>query len=90
MISELPLACVLIVVLTVPGWAILSVNQEWRRWDTLQRWCLAIGISIAFYPVLFYATRFPAALVFARPLQASSAAVGRCGPHCLADAWCVA
>jgi hypothetical protein len=41
----------------LPGWAILSFNQNWRRWQGLQRWCVAIGLSIAFYPVLFYTTR---------------------------------
>ena len=43
--------------LLLPGWAILSVGQSWRRWTVLQRWVLAAGLSAATYPVLFYGTR---------------------------------
>ena len=43
--------------LTIPGWTIITVSDYWKRWDTLQRWIIAIGISIAFYPVLFYWAR---------------------------------
>ena len=41
----------------LPGWAILAATDTWRMWDRLQRWCVAIGLSIAFYPVLFYSVR---------------------------------
>ncbi len=44
--------------LILPGWAALSLSNLWRRWDPLQRWVLAVGLSIAFYPVFFYGTRF--------------------------------
>ncbi len=54
---ELRLAIALVAMLILPGWAILSLGQRCREWDTLQRWCLAVGVSVAFYPVLFYATR---------------------------------
>ncbi|MCP4535535.1 MAG: hypothetical protein GY832_00140 [Chloroflexi bacterium] len=51
------LTIVLIGMFTLPGWAALALNHSWRQWKGLQRWIVAIGISIAFYPVLFYATR---------------------------------
>jgi hypothetical protein len=41
----------------IPGWAFLAVTSLWRRFEVLQRWFLAIGISIAFYPILFYTVR---------------------------------
>lgn len=41
----------------LPGWAFLSMTQLWKKWDTLQRWVIAVGISTAFFPVLFYFTR---------------------------------
>ncbi len=44
-------------VLTIPGWALLTITDYWRNWATLQRWCVAIGLSIAFYPILFYWSR---------------------------------
>jgi hypothetical protein len=40
--------------LLIPGWAFLAVSGLWRRFEVIQRWFLAIGISIAFYPILFY------------------------------------
>ena len=43
--------------LIIPGWAFLAVSGLWRRFDALQRWFLAIGVSIAFYPILFYYAR---------------------------------
>lgn len=43
--------------LLAPGWAILAVTGLWRRFEALERWVLAIGLGIAFYPVLFYLTR---------------------------------
>ncbi|NLE43620.1 MAG: hypothetical protein GX620_02765 [Chloroflexi bacterium] len=57
-IGDLRPAIVLAALLILPGWAVLSVGHTWRRWVGLQRWCVAIGISIAFYPALFYGTRF--------------------------------
>ncbi len=44
--------------LTVPGWALLSLVPVWQNWPRLQRWCVAIGLSVAAYPVLFYGLRF--------------------------------
>lgn len=44
-------------ILLLPGWAAISLFGIWRRWETLQRWILAIGISIAFFPIFFYMAR---------------------------------
>lgn len=41
----------------LPGWAFLSVTRLWEKYSTLQRWIMAIAISIAFFPVLFYFAR---------------------------------
>ena len=41
----------------IPGWAIISISNYWRKWNTLQRWFLAMSISIAFWPILYYSTR---------------------------------
>lgn len=51
------LTLVIAAVFLIPGWAFLSLTRFWQKWDTLQRWCVAMGLSISFYPVLFYATR---------------------------------
>ena len=50
-------AVVLVAMLTLPGWFVLTFHDAWRQWRGLQRWIVAISISIAFYPVLFYWTR---------------------------------
>jgi hypothetical protein len=44
--------------LILPGWAVLSLSGLWRRWDVMQRWIIAVGLSIAFYPLLFYGARW--------------------------------
>lgn len=46
--------------LLLPGWALLAFTGLWRRWEGLQRWIVAVGLSIAGYPVLFYGLRFVA------------------------------
>jgi hypothetical protein len=56
-LRELWLLVVLGAMLLIPGWAILSVGGGWRRWDGLQRWIVATGLGIAFYPILFYVLR---------------------------------
>jgi hypothetical protein len=48
---------VIAVMLLTPGWAILSVSGLWKRWQGVQRWFMAMGVSIAFYPVLYYMMR---------------------------------
>lgn len=55
--TELRLVVVLIAMFTLPGWALLALNDNWRQWRGLQRWIVAVGISIACYPVLFYGIR---------------------------------
>ena len=59
-ISFQSLKTILIIILmfTLPGWAMLSIFNYWKRWETLQRWVIAICLSISFYPVLFYLTRY--------------------------------
>ncbi len=55
-------------ILTIPGWALLTLGDTWRVWRPLQRWCLAVSLSIAFWPILFYWTSrvLPAAALDAR------------------------
>jgi hypothetical protein len=62
---------ILLVLLILPGWAFLSINQSWKRWEPLQRWCLAISLGIAFYPIFFYWIRvvFPFFKIDAHTLQ---------------------
>ncbi len=48
----------LIAVFTLPGWFFLTFGAAWREWRGLQRWIVAIGLSIAFYPALFYWLRW--------------------------------
>ncbi len=45
------------VLLLVPGWALLALTGLWRRWEGLQRWLMALGLSLALYPVGFYLLR---------------------------------
>jgi len=54
---ELRIFITIFIMLLVPGWAILSVTHLWRRFETIERWILAVGLSIAFYPFLYYLTR---------------------------------
>lgn len=42
----------------LPGWAFLALTNLWRRWEGLERWFVAIGLSISFYPIFFYYLRF--------------------------------
>ena len=55
--AELRTLLTIFIMLLVPGWAILSVTNLWRRFAVIERWILAIGLSIAFYPILYYLTR---------------------------------
>ncbi len=54
---ELRTLLTIFIMLLVPGWAILSVTNLWRRFEVIERWILAVGISIAFYPFVYYLTR---------------------------------
>lgn len=69
---ELRTAILLFLMLTIPGWAFLSVFRIWHRWTALQRWIVAIAISISFYPLIFYGSRlfFPSFQIGERKLLA--------------------
>lgn len=54
---ELRIMLTIFIMLVVPGWAILTVTNLWRRFEAIERWILAVGLSIAFYPCLYYLTR---------------------------------
>lgn len=55
---EIKILFIIFFMLTIPGWALISITNYWTRWLVLQRWVIAISLSIAFYPLLFYITRF--------------------------------
>ena len=82
-LAGLRLIIVLIAMLTLPGWALLTLNGSWRQWRGLQRWIVAVGISIACYPVLFYGIRWTLPFLTLGPykmgalLLACAAVVGR-------------
>ena len=54
---EIKIIITIFTMLLVPGWAILAGTGLWRRFEALERWILAVGLGIAFYPVLYYLTR---------------------------------
>lgn len=54
---ELRTLITILIMLLVPGWAILAFTGLWRRFQAIERWILAAGLSIAFYPVFYYLTR---------------------------------
>lgn len=55
--EEMRTLLVLAVLFTIPGWFLLALTGGWKIWPTLQRWCVAVGLSIAFFPILFYFAR---------------------------------
>lgn len=56
--SQWRLFIAIIFLFTIPGLALITWLPEHWRWDALSKWCLAIGLSLATYPVLLYALRF--------------------------------
>lgn len=48
---------IILALVFIPGWAFFSMSNHWRKWTTLQRWFLALCVSIAFWPILYYSTR---------------------------------
>jgi hypothetical protein len=54
---ELQILFVLTCMFLIPGWFVLAITGIWRDWSGLQMWIVAVGIGIAFYPVLFYLSR---------------------------------
>lgn len=71
-LTEIFLFFVLSAVIFLPGSALLVVSGTWRRWQGLQRYFVAIGLSLAFYPVLFYTVRFLLPAVSLGPYLLSS------------------
>jgi hypothetical protein len=58
MLSQLFLFLTLAALFFLPGAALLVMSGAWARWPGLQRYVAAAGLSVAFYPVLFYTVRF--------------------------------
>ncbi|HRF47488.1 MAG TPA: hypothetical protein PLC98_07670 [Anaerolineales bacterium] len=75
--SAARLTVTLVVVLTIPGWLILSLTRVWRDWPALTRWLVAVAISIAFFPTLYYLARLALPdLVLGRTLLIGGLSVG--------------
>ncbi len=56
--TEIRLVLVLAAMFFLPGAALLAVSGAWRRWVGLQQFVVAVGLSLSFFPILFYGTRF--------------------------------
>lgn len=54
---ELKNLLIIFAMFSVPGWFLLSITRFWENWAPLQRWILAVSLSIVFYPILFYFSR---------------------------------
>lgn len=65
LLAEIRLILILAGICFLPGSALLAASGAGRHWTGLQRPIVAIGLSLACYPVFFYAVRFllPAASV---------------------------
>lgn len=65
LVSEIYLFLILSAIVFLPGSALLVATGTWRRWQGLQRYIVAIGLSLAFFPILFYITRllFPSVVL---------------------------
>lgn len=57
MSPELLLIPVVIALFTLPGSALLVLSNAWQTWRLLDKFCLAVGISISLYPLLYYFAR---------------------------------
>lgn len=55
---EIRLFLILSCLFFLPGSTLLILSNTWTRWSGLQRYIVAIGLSTAFYPILFYMVRF--------------------------------
>ena len=58
MLADSLLVLTVVALCTLPGYALLTLTSAWREWRHLQRLCLAMGVSIALYPVLYYFARW--------------------------------
>ncbi len=75
--SALRLALTLTALFTIPGGLILSFSPLWQRWPALNRWLLAVAISIAFYPAVYYGLAFLApSLALTQPVWLAGLAIG--------------
>lgn len=54
---EVRLVLIIFCLLLLPGWAFLAASGLWRRFAPLVRWIVAISLSTAFFPVLYYLAR---------------------------------
>lgn len=48
---------IILALVFIPGWALISMSNYWRKWTVLQRWFLAMSVGIAFWPIIYYSTR---------------------------------
>jgi hypothetical protein len=69
MMAHLVALPAMLLLLTAPGWALLALSGAWRRFPGLQGWCVALGLSIACYPVVFYTLRPLAPVLRLGPLS---------------------
>ena len=67
---------VLTFALLIPGWFCLALTGRRRDWTALQLWLTALGIGLAFYPVLFYAVRAALPLLTLGPYKMTALLVG--------------
>jgi len=58
--------------LTLPGLLALTCGSIWEEWRGLQRWIVAVSLSIAFYPIFFYWTRSAVPLLTLGPYKMSA------------------
>lgn len=58
LLTEVKLFIALAALLLLPGYAFLAVSRFGQEWSRFGRFVLAIGLSVGFYPVLFYNLRF--------------------------------
>jgi hypothetical protein len=56
-LADLRILILILCLALIPGWFLLAITGIWRQWQPLVRWIVAVGIGIAFYPVLFYLSR---------------------------------
>jgi hypothetical protein len=56
-LEEIKVVLIIVLMLLLPGWAMLAMTGYWKKWQPVQRWLLAMTLSIAFWPILYYASR---------------------------------
>ncbi len=58
LLSEISLVLVLAAMFLLPGSAVLVLSRAGQHWKGLQQYIVAVGLSLSFFPILFYGTRF--------------------------------